>query len=96
MDLSILNLASALAAHASARQEVLAENVAHADTPGYRARDVADFAAIVHDTPRADPARPVRLPGEIEMESLARHRRDGLDIEPALRATLEAFAARRA
>lgn len=47
MDLNILSLASALAAHASARQRVIAENVANADTPGYRARDVADFAAVL-------------------------------------------------
>ena len=59
------------------------------------AQRVADFAAIVHDTPRADPAQPVRLPGEIEMENLARHRREGIDIDPALRAKLEAFAAGR-
>jgi LDH2 family malate/lactate/ureidoglycolate dehydrogenase len=57
---------------------------------------VADFAAIVHGTPRADPAKPVRLPGEIEMENLARHRRDGIEIDAGLRATLEGFAARRA
>jgi flagellar basal-body rod protein FlgB len=47
MDINVLSLASALAAHASARQQVIAENVAHADTPGYRARDIADFSAIV-------------------------------------------------
>ncbi|MDQ3025192.1 MAG: Ldh family oxidoreductase [Pseudomonadota bacterium] len=57
---------------------------------------VADFAAIVHDTPRADSAQPVRLPGEIEMENLARHRREGIEIDAGLRATLEGFAARRA
>ena len=51
MNLSILNLASALAAHAGARQEVIAENVAHADTPGYRARDLADFATILDSGP---------------------------------------------
>ena len=58
------------------------------------AQRVADFAGIVHGTPRADPAQPVRLPGEIEMENLARHRREGIGIDPALRATLEGFAAR--
>jgi flagellar basal-body rod protein FlgB len=51
MDLSILNLASALAAHAGARQEVIAENVAHADTPGYRARDLPDFASVLDGGP---------------------------------------------
>ena len=54
---------------------------------------VDDFARIVHSTPAADPATPVRLPGEIEMENLRRHRRDGIEIDAALRARLEAFAA---
>ncbi len=51
MDINVLNLASALAAHASARQQVIAENVAHADTPGYKARDIADFASVVDSGP---------------------------------------------
>ncbi len=52
----------------------------------------ADFAAIVHDTPPADPGRPVMLPGEIEIGHLERQRRDGIDIDPALAAKLEAWA----
>ncbi len=44
MDLTLLRLSSALAAHAMARQTVVTENIAHADTPGYRARDLPDFA----------------------------------------------------
>jgi flagellar basal-body rod protein FlgB len=63
MDLNVLRLASALAAHANARQQVIAENVAHADTPGYRARDIADFAEIVEAGP-AFSARTTR-PGHI-------------------------------
>ena len=51
MPLEILSLASALAAHASTRQQVIAENVAHADTPGYRARDIADFAEVLDGGP---------------------------------------------
>jgi flagellar basal-body rod protein FlgB len=42
-DLTILSLASALADHAAARQTIIARNVAHADTPGYRAQDLAPF-----------------------------------------------------
>lgn len=45
--LSVLNLASRLAAHSSARQVVITENIAHADTPGYRARDIGDFASTL-------------------------------------------------
>lgn len=43
-DLSIFRMAGALAAHAEARQNTIAQNVANSDTPGYRARDVAPFA----------------------------------------------------
>lgn len=53
-----------------------------------------DFAAILHDTPPADPAAPVLLPGEIELDRLDRHRRDGLALDPALLAKLDALAAR--
>jgi LDH2 family malate/lactate/ureidoglycolate dehydrogenase len=59
------------------------------------AQRVEDFAAIVHGTPRADPAQPIWLPGEIEMGNLARHRREGVEIDRAVRATLERLAARR-
>jgi LDH2 family malate/lactate/ureidoglycolate dehydrogenase len=55
-----------------------------------------DFAAIIHDTPPADPASPVLLPGEIELGRLERHRRDGVVIDEALIAKLESLAARTA
>lgn len=45
-DLEILNLSQSVARHAALRQNVIAENVANADTPGYRARDVKPFAEI--------------------------------------------------
>ena len=57
---------------------------------------MADFAAIIHATPPADPATPVRLPGEAELASLARHRKEGIGIDPALVKTLEGVAARAA
>jgi len=37
-------MANGLARHAAARQAAIAGNVANADTPGYRARDVAPFS----------------------------------------------------
>lgn len=52
----VLKIASSLAAHAAARQSAIARNVANADTPGYRARDLPDFA----ETYRADDAAPPR------------------------------------
>jgi len=42
--LSIFKTAYAMATHAGRRQALLAENVANADTPGYRPRDLATFA----------------------------------------------------
>jgi LDH2 family malate/lactate/ureidoglycolate dehydrogenase len=58
------------------------------------AQRMADFDAIVHGTQRADPAVPVRLPGEIEQDKLERHRRDGVAMDPALVARLEKLATR--
>ncbi len=55
---------------------------------------VSDFAAIVHATPRVDPAQPVRLPGEIEWNHFDRQQRDGVDIDADVLAKLEAYAAR--
>lgn len=42
--LEIVSMAQALAAHAGARQGLVARNIANADTPGYRAQDLPDFA----------------------------------------------------
>jgi flagellar basal-body rod protein FlgB len=42
--LEIFALADARARHAAARQATVAQNIANADTPGYRARDINDFA----------------------------------------------------
>ena len=53
-----------------------------------------DFAAILHDSPPADAMRPVLVPGEIELDNLARHRRDGLALDPAVLALLEQHAAK--
>jgi len=55
---------------------------------------VDDFAGILHATERADPAVAVRLPGESEMQKLARHRREGIEIDAEVLATLQRFAAR--
>lgn len=43
-----MRMARDLGAHAAQRQRVIATNVANADTPGYRARDLPEF----EDSPR--------------------------------------------
>lgn len=57
-NLSLFELASALARHAGQRHRVIAENVANADTPGYRAREVEDFRATVKEAFTARATRP--------------------------------------
>ncbi|WP_306252794.1 FlgB family protein [Parvularcula sp. IMCC14364] len=45
-DLDILRTYSAMAQHAAKRHEVLAGNIANADTPGYKAQDLKSFAEL--------------------------------------------------
>lgn len=45
-NLGILNLASAMTAHSAQRHAVIAENIANADTPDYKAKDVQPFSEI--------------------------------------------------
>ena len=46
--LSIFQTASAMAKHAGARQAIVAQNVANADTPNYQARRLSAFSEMVH------------------------------------------------
>lgn len=48
--LEILSMARGLATHSAARQQVIAQNLAQADTPGYRARDLPEFAAAYRES----------------------------------------------
>lgn len=45
--LEIFRMASAMAKHAGTRQAAIAQNVANADTPGFKARDIAGFADLM-------------------------------------------------
>ena len=62
-------------------------------TGEWLAERMADFAAILHSTPPADAARPVLLPGEIELGRRERQLREGLNLEPGVVEKLEALAA---
>lgn len=48
-DLTILSHASAMARHAGMRHRLIAENVANADTPGYKARVLRSFDPALAD-----------------------------------------------
>lgn len=45
--ISMLALTSSMARHAATRHALISQNIANADTPGYKARDVADFAQVM-------------------------------------------------
>lgn len=45
--MDIFRMAHAMATHAGTRQAVVAQNIANADTPGYRARDVVPFSEMM-------------------------------------------------
>lgn len=61
--LELTAMAQALAAHAGARTGVVAQNLAHADTPGYRARDLPDFAEVWREGGDLRTTRPGHLTG---------------------------------
>lgn len=68
MDLAstkIAALASSKMRWASERQKIVAENIANADTPRYRARDLVPFSALLSGSPPVQPARthPAHLAG---------------------------------
>lgn len=44
---SMLALSSSMARHAATRHALISQNIANADTPGYKAKDVADFSAVL-------------------------------------------------
>lgn len=60
--LGLTRMAQALASHAGARLGTVARNVANADTPGYKAMDLPDFAQVFADT---GPAMRSTRPGHI-------------------------------
>lgn len=65
--IGILQMAGQLANHASARQTVIAENIANADTPGYKARDIASFADTYSAPAKMAAQRPPRA-GHIPLD----------------------------
>jgi len=68
--IALFNLADRRLAWTGARQQVLAQNIANADTPGWKARDVTSFASqLAHPGAplvRTDPAHLAPLPGHAD------------------------------
>ncbi len=57
--IEIFRMSQGLAQHAAARQSTIAQNVANADTPGYRARDLVSFTET-YDAPNTTQMRASR------------------------------------
>jgi flagellar basal-body rod protein FlgB len=57
--LDLFQTAGAMAQHAGQRQAIVARNIANADTPGYRAQQIAPFADV-YSASAAAPMRATR------------------------------------
>ena len=82
-ELSLVRMASSMARHAGARHRVIAENVANADTPGYRARDVRGFSEYVNEEFTARATRP----GHVGHAGLQRAERAELIFDDSVQTT---------
>ena len=60
--------AQALAAQSGARMAVIAENVANADTPGYKAKELPAFAEVYGDDPMGGGATTAGAAGDAAFE----------------------------
>ncbi|MEM9736424.1 MAG: FlgB family protein [Pseudomonadota bacterium] len=60
-EITIVDMAQSLARHASIRQGLVTQNIANADTPGYRAQDVRSFAEL-YRAPGGESPRGVFVP----------------------------------
>jgi len=50
-ELNVFRMAHGMAFHAGQRQALIAQNMANADTPGYRGRDLVAFTDLVNNGP---------------------------------------------
>ena len=56
------------------------------------AQRMRDFAAILHDSPAADPTHPVIVPGEIELGKMRQRQRQGMSVDATTWALLNRYA----
>lgn len=60
--------------------------------PATLAERMTDFTGILHGTPAADPAQPVRVPGELELERYHQQSREGIPVDEDVLAKLADLA----
>ena len=59
-NLNVFKTAHAMGQHAAVRQSVVAQNMANADTPGYKARDITPFKEVYRNDGGASSMRATR------------------------------------
>ncbi len=59
-NLEVFRMAGAMAETAARRQAVIAQNIANADTPGYKARDIAPFSETYRSLQGSTPMQATR------------------------------------
>lgn len=70
-DLTLLARASEMARHAAERHSLIARNIANADTPNYRAKELAPFDVHLADEARkGDKGARSRMSRAVEIEGL--------------------------
>ncbi len=92
-ELTILAMAKGLASHAATRQGLITQNLANADTVGYRARDVKPFAEV-YDGPGAQERGPDAARNRVEQTfqvSATRPGHTGFSQEPLRASAAEAY-----
>jgi flagellar basal-body rod protein FlgB len=75
--LDITRMAQSLAAHSGARMGVIARNVAHADTPGYKAQDLPPFAEVFSETGDMRATRPGHIAASSDSAAMVAQRAPG-------------------
>ena len=79
-NLDVFKTAVAMARHAGHMQALSAQNIANADTPGYRAQELPDFKEIVRNPSAAQRAtRAGHLFGAVSGQPQPHERRDATD-----------------
>lgn len=81
--LDIMRMAQDLARHSGARQAQIAKNIANADTPGYRAEDLASFSETYRSHTQAESVRTTRPGHQVSQGIDARYQTIALDGEAA-------------
>lgn len=92
-DISLLNIYGSMAKHATAAQEVSAGNIANANQPGYKAKQVETFDAYMTRLQNADQvsAAQIAMPSIFETTSGSKPNGNSVSLEQEILKSAEAL-----